>query len=191
MSIITAHSRRCHLTKENITESELTLQRAGYFGKTAQQGEKMFVCPIHRANLGKDWGNLTGRTECRYPDHKGKQTCVQSDRVSGSDCKNCCQPRNFQNLLVVSANWRLADGRLQKLRGGGTRFSEKVKSYLTAQFDVDTQTGRKRDLSEVATDMRTTRNPGSSRTFQRRMAYKGTGSITLFQTVCNQQKKKG
>ena len=52
------------------------LQRAGYFGKTAQQGEKMFVYPIHRGTLGKDWGNPTGRTECRYPDHKGKQTCA-------------------------------------------------------------------------------------------------------------------
>ena len=92
---------------------------------------------------------------------------------------------------MVSANSRLVDGRLQKLRGGGTRFSEKVKSYLTARFDVDTQTGRKPDLSEVATDMRTTRNTGSSRTFQRRMAYKGTSSIILFQTVCNQQEKKG
>ena len=39
--------------------------------------------------------------------------------------------------------------------------------------------------------MRTTRNTGSSRTFQRRMAYKGTSSIILFQTVCNQQGKKG
>ena len=56
----------------------------------------------------------------------------------------------------MSANSRLVDGRLQKLRGGGTRFSEKVKSYLTARFDVDTQTGREPDLSEVATDMRTT-----------------------------------
>ena len=46
-------------------------------------------------------------------------------------------------------------------------------TYLTARFDVDTQTGRKPGLSEVATDMRTTRNTGSSRTFQRRMAYKG------------------
>ena len=64
-------------------------------------------------------------------------------------------------------------------------------TYLTARFDVDTQTGRKPDLSEVATDMRTTRNTGSSRTFQRRMAYKGTSSIILFQTVCNQQGKKG
>ena len=83
---------------------------------------------------------------------------VKSYRVSGSDGKNYRQPRNFQNLLMVSAKSRLADGRLQKLRGGGTRFSEKVKSYLTAQFDVDTQTGRKPDLSEVATDMTTTRN---------------------------------
>ena len=116
---------------------------------------------------------------------------VKSYRVSGSDGKNCRQPRNFQSLLMVSANSRLADGRLQKLRGGGTRFSEKVKSYLTARFDVDTQTGRKPDLSEVATDIRRTRNTGSSRTFQRRMAYKGTSSIILFQTVCNQQEKKG
>ena len=76
---ITAHLRRCHLAKENITESELILQRAGYLDKTAQQAEKMFVCPRHRANLGKDWGNPTGRTACRYPDHKGKQTCVKSD----------------------------------------------------------------------------------------------------------------
>ena len=49
------------------------------------------------------------------------------------------------NLLAVSANSRLVDERLQKLRGGGTRFSEKVKSYLTARFDVDTETGRKPD----------------------------------------------
>ena len=115
---------------------------------------------------------------------------VKSCRVSGSDGKNCRQPRNFQNLLVVSANSTLTDGRLQKLRGGGTRFSEKVKSYLTARFDVDTQTGRKPDLSEVATDVRTTRNKGSSRTFQRRMAYKGASSIILFHTVSNQQEKR-
>lgn len=80
-SDITAHLRRCHLTKENITESELILLRAGYFSKTAQQVENMFVCPRHRANLGKDWGNQTGRTACQYPDHKGKQKGVKSDRA--------------------------------------------------------------------------------------------------------------
>ncbi|KAL9960337.1 hypothetical protein ACROYT_G033784 [Oculina patagonica] len=80
-SDITAHLRRCHLTKEDISESELILLRAGYFSKTAQQVENMFVCPRHRANLGKDWRNQTGRTACHYPDHKGKQKSVKSDRV--------------------------------------------------------------------------------------------------------------
>ena len=40
-----------------------------------EQGEKIFVHPIHRATLGKDWGNPTGLTESRYPDHNGKHTC--------------------------------------------------------------------------------------------------------------------
>ena len=37
---------------------------------------KVKKCLYVRANLGKDWGNPTGRTECRYPEHKGKQTCA-------------------------------------------------------------------------------------------------------------------
>ena len=85
-----------------------------------------------------------------------------------------------------ASGWAAAE-----VKGRWDKVSEKVKSYLTARFDVDTHTGRKLDLSEVAMDMRTTRNTGSSRTFQRRMAYKGTSSINLFQTVCNQQEKKG
>ena len=51
-----------HLTKEHITESELILLRAGYFRETAKQVENMLVCQRHRANLGKEWGNQTGRT---------------------------------------------------------------------------------------------------------------------------------
>ena len=80
-SDITAHLRRCHLTKENITESELILLRAGYFRKTAKQVENMLVCPRHRANLGKEWGNQTGRTACPYPDYQGKLKGVKSDRA--------------------------------------------------------------------------------------------------------------
>ena len=80
-SDIRAHLRQCRLTKENITESELILLRAGYFSKTAQQVENMFVYPRHRANLGKDWGNQTGRTACQYPVHKAQQKGVKSDRA--------------------------------------------------------------------------------------------------------------
>ena len=88
MSVITARLRRCHLTKDDITESELTLQLAGYFGKTAQQGEKMFVCPIHRANLpNADIQTIRENT-----------LVLKRDRVSGSDCKDCRQPRNFHQI---------------------------------------------------------------------------------------------
>lgn len=56
---------------------------------------------------------------------------------------------------------------LQKPRGGGTRFSENVKVFLTARFDIGTQTGRKADPAQVAMDMRTTRNADGSRKFSR------------------------
>ncbi|KAL9970436.1 hypothetical protein ACROYT_G022812 [Oculina patagonica] len=56
---------------------------------------------------------------------------------------------------------------LQKPRGGGTRFSENVRSYLTVRFDVGAQTGRKADPAQVAADMRTTRNANDSRRFSR------------------------
>ena len=81
---------------------------------------------------------------------------------------------------------------LQKLRGGGTRFSEKVKSYLTARFDVDIQTGRKPDLSEVETDMRTTRNTGSSRKFEDEWLTKGqVQSFFSRLSAISRKKKKG
>ena len=81
-SDITAHLRRCHLTKDNITESELILLRASYFRKTAKQVENMLVYQRHRANLGKEWGNETGRIACPYPDYhdQGKPKGVKSDR---------------------------------------------------------------------------------------------------------------
>ena len=50
---ISAHLRRCHLTKERITEKELILMRAGYFNVTEEQMQDMMVCPRHRANLGQ------------------------------------------------------------------------------------------------------------------------------------------
>ena len=56
---------------------------------------------------------------------------------------------------------------LQKPRGGGARFSENVKSYLTAKFDFGEDTGRKADPTQVAADMRVARNTNGERKFQR------------------------
>ena len=56
---------------------------------------------------------------------------------------------------------------LQNSRGGGARFSENVKSYLTAKFDFGEDTGRKADPTQVAADMRVARNTDGERKFQR------------------------
>ena len=48
------------------------------------------------------------------------------------------------------------------------RFSTKVKQYLTTKFDLGERTGIKSDPAKVAADMRTARNPESSRMFERK-----------------------
>ena len=54
---------------------------------------------------------------------------------------------------------------LQKLRGSGTRFSERVKQYLQSCFDLGVQTGRKADPAQVSADMRTVKTADGQRVF--------------------------
>ena len=78
---ITAHLKRCHLSKGGIrSEGELILMRAGFFEPTTQHFQ-MFVCPRHRANLGEYWGNQSRCATCQYPEHKGKLKGVKNERV--------------------------------------------------------------------------------------------------------------
>ena len=56
---------------------------------------------------------------------------------------------------------------LQKPRGGGTRFSEKVKEYLKTRFDIGEETGRKADPAQVAAEMRKARETDGTRRFER------------------------
>lgn len=48
------------------------------------------------------------------------------------------------------------------------RFTAEVKQYLTTKFDLGERTGNKADPGKVAADMRTARNPDSSRMFERK-----------------------
>ena len=48
------------------------------------------------------------------------------------------------------------------------RFPTEVKQYLTTKFDLGERTGIKSDPAKVAADMRTARNPDSSRMFERK-----------------------
>ena len=78
-SDISCHLRRCHLSRENISEYQLILNRAGQFHLSEGNIAEMSVCPRHRGKLGAYWKCPT--TACQYPDHKGKQEAVKGDRV--------------------------------------------------------------------------------------------------------------
>ena len=49
---ISNHLRRCHLSRENVTEIDIILARAGLFDLSASKVKEMTVCPKHRNNLG-------------------------------------------------------------------------------------------------------------------------------------------
>ena len=54
---------------------------------------------------------------------------------------------------------------ISKINTASTRFSKKVKEYLTGKFVIGERTGRKADPAQVEKDMRTARNPSNERQF--------------------------
>ena len=44
---ISNHLRRCHLSRENVTEIDIILARAGLFDLSASKVKEMTVCPKH------------------------------------------------------------------------------------------------------------------------------------------------
>ena len=71
---ISNHLRRYHLSRENVTEVDLILARAGLFDLSARKVKEMTVCPKHRNNLGRYW--QAPRT-CQYPEHAGKYKRIE------------------------------------------------------------------------------------------------------------------
>ena len=66
---ISNHLRRCHLSRENVTEIDLVLARVGLFDLSASKVKEMTVCPKHRKNLGRYWQSPRTR---QYPEHARK-----------------------------------------------------------------------------------------------------------------------
>ena len=58
---ITSHLNSCHLSRENMTEYELILARAGVFELPLAKVNEMMICPKHRHSLGKYWKHRGGR----------------------------------------------------------------------------------------------------------------------------------
>ena len=66
---IESHLSLIHLSRENITEGELILARAGIFDLDESVVAQMVVCAKHRHTYGKFW---RPRTACQYPVLKGR-----------------------------------------------------------------------------------------------------------------------
>ena len=67
-----------HLSRENVSEKDLILARAGLLDLSEEQIKKMTIFPAHRHSLGKYW--KPPRT-CQYPGHQGKKTAVTGKHV--------------------------------------------------------------------------------------------------------------
>ncbi|KAL9954031.1 hypothetical protein ACROYT_G041519 [Oculina patagonica] len=72
------HLTSCHLSRENLTEHELILARAGVFELPPSKASEMFICPKHRHSLGKYWKQ---RRPCQYPTHRGGKKAIKSRDV--------------------------------------------------------------------------------------------------------------
>lgn len=102
-------------------------------------------------------------------DHLRRQWAFKFSTLSlADDSKEKNQPAD-EERAAPKAGWKPeAEGwALQKPRGGSTRFSEKVKSFLKDRFHAGAQTGRKADPAQVAADMRKVRNSDGARKFGR------------------------
>ena len=75
---ITAHLAKCHLSKENISEKNLILERAVLHCLGEKHIEGMTVCPKHLHAFGKFW---RPPTTCQYPEHAGKTTAIAGSHV--------------------------------------------------------------------------------------------------------------
>ena len=80
---------------------------------------------------------------------------------------------------------------LEKPRKGGGRFSEKVRMYLTAKFDMGERTGRKADPDQHAHNMRNARNERNERLFEREEWLTKIQITGFFSRLVSRQRSRG
>ena len=94
-------------------------------------------------------------------------------------------PYSRQDWTPESRGWAL-----QNPRGGGTRFSENVKSYLQSRFDTGELTGRKADPNQVSKEMRAARNIDGTRKFNREKWLNKTQIQSFFLRLAARKRKR-
>ena len=72
-----------------------------------------------------------------------------------------------ENVSIPALHTVIMGWALHRPRAGSIRFTDKVKKYLTAKFDLGEQSGLKADPQQVSNDMRKTRDEQNRRLFER------------------------
>ena len=89
-------------------------------------------------------------------------TVNQVKKSPSADSSTATASKSTGSRCELPLGWAL-----QSPRRGATRFSSKVREYLTAKFDIGEKTGDKADPTQVALDMRNAKDDNSSRLFRR------------------------
>jgi Arf-GAP/Rho-GAP domain/ANK repeat/PH domain-containing protein 3 len=94
--------------------------------------------------------------------------------------------RRKKKLPSQKIGWALA-----KPRTGSSRFSDKVRKYLTTKFEVGEKTGRKADPNQVSLAMRNARNETNERLFKREEWLSKTQITGFFSRLASRQRSRG
>lgn len=115
---VEAHLRRNHLSERGLSESKLILIRAGNFDDVGDNELKeIFVCPKHRASLGK---YFQSKTVCQYPGHTAKsKTKAKTTRVFNVQVSK--EVLAISGLLIPVGSRKYISRRKQTVQTNSTR----------------------------------------------------------------------
>ena len=91
---ISVHLKNCSLSRSNLKEYEVILQRAGLNRISLEDVKKLRVFPRHRFGLGKYW---RPSRLCQYPEHKSSPA-----KVKGRDIINIPLAQEIYDLFGIS-----------------------------------------------------------------------------------------
>jgi hypothetical protein len=110
---------------------------------------------------------------------------TQDEACTSSNVTNENESSSPNNAVQIG--WALS-----KPRSGSSRFSDKVRSYLTARFDIGELTGHRADPQKVSTDMRNARDEQNNRLFTREECLTKMQIQGFFSRLAaNRRKKQG
>ena len=142
-SLFVCPEEHCNSNFDSFSELELHIE-VGMHDPLPTTNETFFD------TLRRDWADKFSNIDIYQP---------------GGTVQDCADASHLSSLAASSPlgmGWALG-----KPRKGAVRFTQNVRSYLTAKFELGERTRRKADPDQVALEMRNARNEQNERLFER------------------------